>query len=213
MLDAAGAPVTWMPITGSNPTWTITASPIDEALIGSTLNYELEIKFADARYPTPNKKMSLPTTITAATCDCDRLTWDIPTRVDDAVEVALGPKTVTIPTATMNAGSKLPTPEIRKCFAAGGGDCAFTTTYAPVLPATGFIVQTGTTAAIVATPTTSAHMGTHTISVVQTITYTNFGTTATVTFDGVQVVVGCTITSVPNPTPPSTGLTYTLYDN
>ena len=59
-------------------------------------------------------------------------------------------------------------------------------------------------------------MGTHTISVVQTITYTNFGTSTTITFDGVTITVGCTIASVPNPSPPTSanyGLTYTLYDS
>ena len=142
-MDSSNVAVPWMPITGSNPTWTITASPILESLIGPTLDYHLDIKFADARYPTPNKKMNLDVTITAATCDCDRLTWDIPSTVTDAVAVEATAKDVNIPTATMNAASKLPTPEIRKCFSAGGGDCAFTTTYAPVLPATGFIVQDG----------------------------------------------------------------------
>ena len=145
IVDSSDAPVSWMPITGSNPTWTITASPIDENLItsGPTHSYSLEIKFADARYPNVIKKMPLSVTINEATCDCDRLTWDTPAQVTDTIQVADSQKDVTIPTATMNAASKLPTPEIRKCFAAGAGNCAFTTTYAPTLPASGFIVQDG----------------------------------------------------------------------
>ena len=147
IVDNTDAAITWMPITGSGPTYTITASPVEESLIGSTLDYYLKITFADARYPVPVKRMALPTTITDATCDCDRLTWDNPTVVNDAVEVALGPKTVYMPTATQNEASKLPTPEIRKCFA-NGGTCDFTSTWAAVddtgvLP--DFITQVGTT--------------------------------------------------------------------
>jgi hypothetical protein len=59
-------------------------------------------------------------------------------------------------------------------------------------------------------------MGPVTISVVQTITYTNFGTSTTITHDAVAITVGCTIASIPNPTPPDSnthGLTYTLYDS
>jgi hypothetical protein len=88
-----------MPITGSGP-YTVTASPILESLVGSTLDYYLKITFADANYPNPVKRMSLPVTITDATCDCDLLTWDIPSIVSDSVEVALGPLTVNMPTAT-----------------------------------------------------------------------------------------------------------------
>ena len=100
IVDASDVGITWMPITGSAP-YTITASPTDEALVtGSSLDYYLKITFADARYPNPVKRMSLPVTITDATCDCDQLTWDTPAMITDAVEVALGPLTVTMPTAT-----------------------------------------------------------------------------------------------------------------
>ena len=191
IVDASDVAISWMPITGAAPTYTITASPTDEALLvatAGTLAYYLKITFADSRYPNPVKRMSLPVTISAATCNCDLLTWDNPSEVTAAVEVALGPLTVTMPTATQNEASKLPTPEIRKCFA-DGGSCAFTSTWAPTHTATGslptFIVQTGTTAELTVTPTTSAHMGTWSLPVTQTITYTNNGTTKTVTFDGV----------------------------
>lgn len=132
------------PITGSGP-YTITAMPTDESLVGATLDYYLKITFADSRYPDPVKRMSLPVTITDATCDCDLLTWDDPAVVDDAVEIALGPKTVNMPTATQNEASKLPTPEIRKCFA-NGGSCPFTSTWAWVDQdgnQIDFITQTG----------------------------------------------------------------------
>jgi hypothetical protein len=130
VVDSSDAAVSWIAVTGSNPTYTITAKPILESLIGSTHNYKLKITFADSRYPTPVKKMALDTTITAATCNCNELTWDTPTAITGSVAVALGPTTFNIPTITMNAASKLPTPEIRKCFASGGGDCANSMTYA-----------------------------------------------------------------------------------
>lgn len=89
-----------MPITGSASPYTITASPTDESLIGSTHAYYLKITFSNAAYSTPVKRMSLPVTITAATCNCDLLTWDSPSVVTGAVEVALGPLSVTMPSAT-----------------------------------------------------------------------------------------------------------------
>lgn len=46
----------------------------------------------------------------------------------------------------------------------------------------------------------------------QTITYDSFGTSLDLTFTGVTLTIGCTIVDVPNPSPPTTGLTYTLYD-
>lgn len=175
----------WIAVTGANPTYTITALPVLESLIGSTLSYKLKITFADAKYPNPVKRMDLDTTISAATCDCDLLDWDAPTKLTVTVDVALGPETVNLPTMTMNDDSKLPTPEIRKCFAAGGNNCANSITYAATITAPadkvgalpGFIVQTGTTEELVITPVAAGDMGTWTISVTPTVTYTAFSTT------------------------------------
>ena len=215
IVDASDVGISWMPITGTGP-YTITASPTDEALVtGSSLDYYLKITFADARYPTPVKRMSVPVTVTAATCDCDLLTWDTPSAVVDAVEVALGPLVVTMPTATQNEASKLPTPAIRKCFESGG-TCDFTSTWTPVetgqasLPS--FITQTGTTDELTVTPTVAADRGSWTIYVTQTISYTSHGTTTTVEFDAVELTIGCTITAIADPSPPTSGLTYTLYE-
>ena len=135
IVDDSDVGISWMPITGSGP-YTITASPIDEALVGSTLSYHLKITFANALYPNPVKRMSLPVTISTATCNCDLLLWDNPTIVTDAVEVALGPLSVTMPTATQNEVSKTTTPAIRKCFESSGS-CAFTSTWAPTHVASG----------------------------------------------------------------------------
>ena len=217
MVDASDNAISWMPITGSGP-YTITASPTDESLVGSTLDYYLKITFTNqASYPNPVKRMSLPVTITAATCNCDLLTWDNPSIVSASVEVALGPLTVNMPTATQNEASKTTTPEIRKCFA-NSGTCGFTSTWAATHVDSGllpdFIVQTGTTNELIVTPTTSAHMSTTgwTLQVTQTVTYDSHGTSVDIVFDGVTITVGCTITGVPNPSPPTTGLTFTLYE-
>jgi hypothetical protein len=78
VVDGAGASVSWIAITGANPTYTITATPTDESLIGSTLPYKLKITLADARYSSILKEMALDTTITDATCNCDLLAWDTP---------------------------------------------------------------------------------------------------------------------------------------
>ena len=138
IVDSSDVPVPWMLITGSGP-YTITSKPIMESLIGSTLNYKLKITFADAKYPDPVKRMDIPVIITAATCNCNLLLWDNPAITTAAVEVALGPLSVTIPTATQNAVSKTTTPEIRKCFE-NSGTCPFTSTWAPTsLPA--FVTQ------------------------------------------------------------------------
>jgi hypothetical protein len=169
-VDAADAAVSWIAVTGTNPTYTITALPIDEALIGSSHPYQLKIKFADAKYPNPEKKMPITTTIAAATCNCDLLTWDTPTKLTDTIDVASGPKTINLPALTMNAASKLPTPEIRKCFN-GGSNCANTVAYVPTITAPAnsagalpdFVVQTGTTNALVVTPVAADDMGAWTI--------------------------------------------------
>lgn len=134
VVDANDAAVSWIAITGSNPTYTITAKPILESLIGSTLPYKLKIKFSKAGYSTPMKKMSLDTTITAATCNCNLLDWDMPSKLTDTINVSTGPKTINMPVLTMNLASKLPTPEIRKCFT-GGNNCANTVAYVPTITA------------------------------------------------------------------------------
>ena len=73
VVDASDKAVSWIAITGSKPTYTITAKPVAENLVGVTHKYKLKITFKDQRYPNPVKKMDLDTTITAATCNCDLL--------------------------------------------------------------------------------------------------------------------------------------------
>ena len=57
-------------------------------------------------------------------------------------------------------------------------------------------------------------MGTWTVTVAATITYSSFSTTTYVAnYAAYDITVGCTIASVPNPSPPTTGLEYFLYDS
>jgi len=65
--------------------------------------------------------------------------------------------------------------------------------------------------ALVVTPVAAGDMAVWTIEVVTTVTYSAFGSTKVKTYDAFTVTVGCTIASVPNPTAPSSGLTYDLY--
>lgn len=132
MVDSNDDPISWMSIAYDSDTslYTITSSPTEEALLGSTHQYYLKITFSNANYPNPVKRMSVPTTITAATCNCDLLSWDPPAMVTNAVEVALGPLTENFPSATQNDVSKTTTPAIRKCFE-NSGTCPFTSTWTP----------------------------------------------------------------------------------
>lgn len=147
VVDGNDDAVTWISISGSDP-YTITASPTDEALVGVTHNYFLKANFADALYITPERLQPLDITIVTAVCDCNLLTWDIPAVVTDSIDVALGPKVMTLPSATINEDSKLPTPAIRKCYA-DGNECEYTLSYTPVetgeasLP--DFVTQNGVT--------------------------------------------------------------------
>ena len=138
VVDGNDDAVTWMPVTGSAEPYTITASPTEESLIGSTLNYFLKITFADANYPIPVRRDTLDVTVVSATCNCELLEWDNPTVVTDTVDVALGPTTITMPTIIINEASKLPTPAIRKCYESGD-TCEYTSTWAPIDATTGVI--------------------------------------------------------------------------
>ena len=67
------------------------------------------------------------------------------------------------------------------------------------------------------TPVDYSDIGTWPLKVTHNIAYTNHGT-ATATFAGVTITTGCTISSIPNPAPPSSSngfpsLTYTLYES
>ena len=150
-------------MTGTAEPYTITASPTDDSNAGLTLNYFLKTTFEDVNYPDPVRRDALDITIVEAVCDCTLLLWDNPSIVSDTVDVALGPTTITMPTITINEDSKLPTPEIRKCYA-NGDTCEYTSEWSYVAKSTGavldFITHDGTSADISVDPQTSAHINT-----------------------------------------------------
>ena len=212
IVDADGNAIAWLPITGSRDAgYTLTATPTDDALVtGGSLSYFLKVTLTN--YPTPLLEQPLSVTISAAVCECELLLWDDPVAITQQVDVALGPTAVTIPSATPNAASKLPTAQIRACYADGAA-CPETSTYAAIHVASGvlpdFITQDAATDALTVTPTLAVHRGTWVLQITQT---TASGEDRT--FDGVTIEVGCTITDVPSPSPPTSEshqLTFTLY--
>ena len=104
----------------------------------------------------------LPVTITAATCDCNLITWDNPASPAtlSVLVAATSGNTVTIPQATYNVASTTAVPEIRVC--AITTPCSLTFTKSLVDRTLGtlptFMSVVGTTLTV--TPTTAAHMGT-----------------------------------------------------
>lgn len=123
-----------------------------------------------------------------------------------------------IPSAKVNEASKSATASIRACYA-DSGTCSTAAAYVarmkgtPTTALRDFIVQTGTTTAITVTPVKALDINLTGwfLTIVQTPTDT---TQPVSTFDGIKIIVQCTIASIPNPTNPTTGktLTYTLYD-
>jgi hypothetical protein len=223
VVDDTDTAVDWIVITGDvGGPYTITASPIDESLADLTHNYFLRARFTDqALYPDVVRQQPLDVTLISATCDCTLLEWVVPSTVTDAVDVALGPATMTLPSATIDDASKLPTPGIRVCYT-NGNECQYTLTWTPVETGQGalpdFVTQTGSTADLSVDPQTSSHMGIGwSITTVMNIQYTNGGMgTDSIEFVGLTYDVGCTIVSIENPTDPIEAdgwdLTYTLYD-
>lgn len=151
--------------TSTTGTYELVANPISDAnATGVAMNLVLEILLPSQ----PNHvgiQETLSVTVTAATCDCNLITWDNPVA---AATLTVGvsdtsSNTVTIPEATLNAASKTTTPSIRIC--ASVSPCVETYTNALTHVATGalpsFMSVSGTTLTV--TPTTAAHLGTWTL--------------------------------------------------
>lgn len=139
--------------------------------------------------------------MTAATCDCNLITWDNPV---SAATLTVGvsdttSNTVTIPEATVNSASQTASPEIRVC--ASTTPCTLTYTSALIhvdsaqLPS--FMSISGTTLTVL--PTTSAHLGEWRLQLTQTV---QAGTNPV--FEAVVVTVDCTLTAVADPGNPPT---------
>ena len=108
----------WITITEtSSGTYELVASPIDDTLVtGGALDLNLQILLPSQ----PNHVGIIETlsiTVSAATCDCNLITWDNP---GSAATLTVGvadtsSNTVTIPEASYNVASTTASPEIRVC--------------------------------------------------------------------------------------------------
>ena len=110
----------WITITetpSGSGTYELVASPITDSLVtGGALDLNLQILL-----PTQPNHIgiieTLSITVTAATCDCNLITWDNP---GSAATLTVGvsdttSNTVTIPEAAYNVASTTASPEIRVC--------------------------------------------------------------------------------------------------
>jgi hypothetical protein len=141
------------------------AKPIKDSLVtGSVLNLVFQILL-----PTqplhPGITQTLAVTVTAATCNCNLITWDKPA---SSAALTLGVSavsgnTVTIPLASVNTASTTAVPEIRVCAITTPCVLTYTTSLVDktLLSLPTFMSVSGTTLTV--TPTTSAHLGTWTL--------------------------------------------------
>ena len=108
----------------------------------------------------------------------------------------------------MNANSKTLTPAVRKCYVSNPPDCDETYTLTIIDQASGslpsFMDLTGTT--LTATPTIASHIGTYDMELTMTTT-----TGTSPVYVAAVVTITCTISSIPDPTPPAT-VNYYIYD-
>lgn len=209
----SNAAVDWISIaakTGVAGTYTITASPILESYVG-TQSYNLWTTLDDyvTAHSHPGRTDTLTIVVQAATCDCTGVVRDSPSMVNHAGAVADGGTTVNLPVALINqANSEAINPKIRQCYSSGAG-CANTATYAVTLNDNSnlpsFMSFTGT--AITVTPTVGAEVDSYIIRTTMTPTYG-----AEIEYDMLTITISCTIVSINNVAPPSSGLTYILYD-
>lgn len=204
--------VSWISIAakvGSAGTYTITASPILETFVGTqTYNLYTTLDDYDDEHSHPGRTDTLTIIVQAATCDCSAVVRDQPSIVTHNGAVSDGGTSVAIPAATINqANSEAINPKIRMCYTSSG--CANTATYAVTLSDNSnlpsFMVSDGTNIAV--TPTDGLEVDTYTIKVVMTPTYG-----AVETYDGITVIITCTIASINDVAAPNSGLQYILYD-
>jgi hypothetical protein len=209
-------PIDWITITdqGTPGIYTITASPILESFRDSSPNtYELWSTL-DNYYPSHHagRRDNIILTVEDATCDCNDVVWDNPALETFNAAVMEGATTTTIPAATINqVNSEAVNPKIRQCYSSAN-DCPETSSFSLTLSdgssLPSFITQNSGTSVQVNALDGDA-LGTWTITITQTPTASNG---AVMTFDSLEIVISCTIVSIDTVTPPSSGLTYTLYD-
>lgn len=112
--------VSWITITKDSPSINkhlITVKPLDTSLVtGQAHAFYLATSYAE--YPNHAVKYTaLSVQVTAATCDCNLLTWDNPSQVTQTINVGIqSPETVNIPPATVNVASKSASQDILTCY-------------------------------------------------------------------------------------------------
>lgn len=119
-MPGPGAEVTgdWITITetpSGSGTYKLLASPIDDALVtGSATQLVLRTTLPTQSHPPLDETLSI--SVTAATCDCNLITWDNPAAATLTIGVGVSSgNTVTIPEAAINVPSQTAVPAIRVC--------------------------------------------------------------------------------------------------
>ena len=118
-------------------TYSINYTPIDDdlAYLVQPLALEIQVRMIDqpnhiqTSTGTTGLDETWLVTYLPAICDCDLITWDTPLVLITAPELTVGvtfSDSVSIQEPTVNAASKLPTPEVRKCYTGSGCDETFT---------------------------------------------------------------------------------------
>ena len=184
-------------------------------MTGSAHAFYLATSYAE--YPNHAKKYTaLSVQVTAATCNCNLLTWDNPSQVTKTINVGIqSPESVTIPPATVNGASKTASQEIKTCYL-GQNTCDETSTFSlalstgATLASTGFITVSNDSKTLSVKPTGPTHIGTWTIKATQ-----NTASGPNPVYTAVVITVGCTITNIASPaapTSPTFKLSYNIYD-
>ena len=155
----------WMTLTEvSTGSYELVANPIADSLVtGSALSLVLEILLPDQPDHVGITE-TLSVFVSAATCDCDLITWDNPGSPNTlTVGVAdTTDNTVELTEATYNVASTTATPAIRVCATDVSTECVLTYSNTLIHVDTGslpsFMSLSGTTLTVL--PTVAADLGT-----------------------------------------------------
>lgn len=205
----------WVAITYNNDepkTYTITATPTDEALHQGTKTFKL-FTTLDDYYPAVHAgiKDTLTIVVTSTPCDCTGLLWTAPALQTQTYAVGGGQFSLTIPAATVDqVNSELLGPKMRACYAPSGPSCATTQTYVVTLSdgtaLPSFLTQN--VGMIDINPTVSGDVGPWSLKIASTPTYGS-----PLDYNSIDLTITCTVTSLVAPAAPNSGLDYTLYDS
>jgi ribosomal protein L11 len=186
--------------------YTITASPTLDTQVGT---HNLKLKTTLTAYPSNsnnNKITTIPVVVSAASCDKTKLGWVATPAVTKTVNVAAGATTLTLNPYAVDPTSKTATPEARAC---GWVSADETYTMAAVQKGQGSLPDFVTLSGNILTITPIDHTDIGTWTITATMTTTNGDDPS---WDAATITVGCIVTSIAAASPPTSGLTYNLYD-